>query len=274
MTKCLSRVLMVVILQATTAYAEDSTQKFGDVPEGMQGLWAGSWGGGQRDGVVFQPVLAEMVIHGEKIEISGFRLVPRVSGTVAVDVANRKIRVTEQPSKEQPAPKPTVFTYEHRQDWLTLTDHDGIAVVLHRQQSEKLPLANVRLELIAADGINDAGDLLVTEFHQLVPTRTTATYYQPVRRTLKMERGKILLQQADGAKEVSVDQARKLIQQSTPVVIAYASDSPAPFQNHDLWKDMGAASPTSDAVLRTFARLLRPGTLIVVLPAPENVPAP
>jgi hypothetical protein len=274
MTRCVARALMVVMLQAAAAFADDATQKFGDVPVGMQGLWAGSWGGGQRDGVVFQPVLAEMVIHGEQIEISGFRLATRVSGTVAVDVGHRKIRVAPQPSKEQPAPMPILFTYEQRQDRLTLTDHDGIAVVLQQQRAEKAPLANVRLEFVAADGINNAGDLLVTEFHRLVPTGTTATYYQPVQRTLKTQGGKILLQQADGAKEVSVDQARQLIQQPTPVVIASTGDNPAPFQNHELWKDLGPALPASEAVLRTLAKVLRPGTLIVVLPAPETVPVP
>jgi hypothetical protein len=68
---------MTVLLLAGTAFADDAPQNLGDAPAGLQGLWAGSWGGGQRDGVVFQPVLAEMVVHEGKIEISGFRTAPR-----------------------------------------------------------------------------------------------------------------------------------------------------------------------------------------------------
>jgi hypothetical protein len=37
---------------------------------------------------------------------------------------------------------------------------------------------------------------------------------------------------------------------------------------------MGAPAPDSDAVVQTFARLLKPGTLIFVLSARENVPVP
>jgi hypothetical protein len=265
---------MTVLLLAGTAFADDAPQNLGDAPAGLQGLWAGSWGGGQRDGVVFQPVLAEMVVHEGKIEISGFRTAPRLSGTVTVDTANRQIKVAEKPSKERPVPQAMVFKFELQQDRLTLTDNDGIAVVLQKQKTQKTPLANVRLEFVAASGINNAGDLQVTEFNRLAPTGTNAAHYLPVQRSLKTQRGKVFLQQDDSAKEVTVEQARTLIEQPTPVVIAYTSDEPAQFQHHDLWKDMGPASPASDTAMRTFAKVLRPGTLIFVLSAQENVPVP
>ena len=40
--------------------------------EVLDGDWYGSWGGGEQDGVVFQPVVAELLIEGDHVELSGF----------------------------------------------------------------------------------------------------------------------------------------------------------------------------------------------------------
>lgn len=39
------------------------------VPKSIEGLWSGPWGGGERNGVVFQPVMAELSIKGDQIEM-------------------------------------------------------------------------------------------------------------------------------------------------------------------------------------------------------------
>jgi hypothetical protein len=57
----------------------------------LEGLWSGSWGGGERDGVVFQPVNAELVIQGDHVELYGFHNVSRLSGTVRFDAAAKKL---------------------------------------------------------------------------------------------------------------------------------------------------------------------------------------
>src|SRR5687768_4020615 len=49
-------------------------------PQGLDGLWSGSWGGGERNGVVFQPVIAEMLILGDHVEIRGFPGVAKLAG--------------------------------------------------------------------------------------------------------------------------------------------------------------------------------------------------
>jgi len=70
-------------------------------------------------------------------------------------------------------------------------------------------------------------------------------------------------------------QASMMACRSTPVVVAYRHDDrPSPHQLHRLWKEMGAPSPDSAAVSRTFSRILRPGTLVFILSARENVPHP
>ena len=39
-------------------------------PKSIEGLWSGPWGGGERNGVVLQPVMAELSIKGRMIQKS------------------------------------------------------------------------------------------------------------------------------------------------------------------------------------------------------------
>lgn len=134
---------------------------------------------------------------------------------------------------------------------------------------------NAAIEFVAATEINDAGDLLVTEFTVLRAGRTGATYFQPANRSLKTAQATVLLVQDAGLKAVTLDEARRLIRVTTPVAVSYRQeDRPAPHQFHELWKDMGPSPPDSAAVRQTFARMLRPGTLVFILSARENVPLP
>src|SRR5437773_1010157 len=90
----------------------------------LDGLWNGAWGGGMRDGVVFQPVIAELVVKGDRVELAGFRTVGRLSGTVRVDAAAKRLRITPAAAAGQPAPPAVEFAYELKGDNLTLTDAD------------------------------------------------------------------------------------------------------------------------------------------------------
>ena len=42
----------------------------------------------------------------------------------------------------------------------------------------------------------------------------------------------------------------------------------------ELLQDLGSPMPDSEAVRQTLSRLLRPGTLVFVLPASESIPQP
>jgi hypothetical protein len=85
------------------------------------------------------------------------------------------------------------------------------------------------------------------------------------------EEATVLLVQETGWKKVTVDEARRLIREATPVVVAYQDDErPAVSQPDTLRKGMGPARPDSEAVARTFARVLRPGTLVFILSRREN----
>lgn len=146
---------------------------------------------------------------------------------------------------------------------------------MQRHRVATNPLANAQVDLVAATGINEAGDLLVTEFTTLRVGQAGARYFRPEQRSLKTKEATVLLVQDAGLKKVTLEQARGLIRESTPVVVAYRGDDrPSPHQLHSLWQEMGPPMADSEAVGQTFARLLRPGTLVFVLSARENVPQP
>jgi hypothetical protein len=59
------------------------------------------------------------------------------------------------------------------------------------------------------------------------------------------------------------------------VAVAFRHDDrPAPERWHWLWKVTGAPTSDSDAVRQTLSRTLRPGTLVFILSARENVAVP
>jgi len=157
-------------------------------PEAIEGLWSGSWGGGGRNGVVFQPVMAELLIQGDHVELLDFPNVARLTGTVRFDARARQMRIT--PAAEaggQPA-KTIVYAYEIKADQLTMIDSHKSSISLQKRRVAHNPLANARVELVAATGINDAGDLIVTEYTVLRAGRAGATFFEPVSRSLKPNR--------------------------------------------------------------------------------------
>lgn len=266
---------VVVCLTVMACPGAGAPQDAAGAAKEIEGLWSGSWGGGERDGVVFQPVIAELLIKGDQIEISGFPNLGELRGTVRFNAGARRMRITPVAVDGRPAPKGLEYTYELKGDRLTLTDGDKVSVALQKLQVTQAPLANAQVEFVAAAGINDAGDLLVTRFTALLAGRAGVTYYQPRKESLSIKQATVLLVQETGLKSVTVEQARRLVREAPAVVVTYRQDDrPAPPPAHKLWKDGGSPTPDSEAVRQTFARILRPGTLVFVLSARENVPRP
>jgi hypothetical protein len=242
----------------------------------IDGLWSGFWGGGERDGVVFQPVLAELVIEGDRVEIFGFRNVEKLAGTVRFDASARRMQITPAPAEDgQRLTKVISFSYEIQGEKLTLVEQGGFSVTLNRVRVARAPLANVQVEFFATRGIDDAGDLLVTGFRELQAGRAATRYFQPENRTLKTKKATVLWVQESGCKKVTVDEARLLISELSTVAVAYRDeDRTLPRQSHKLWKDTGSPLSDHEAVWQSYSRNLRPGTLVFVLSSRENVPQP
>lgn len=243
----------------------------------VDGLWVGSWGGGESDGVVFQPVIAEMFVDGRQVELHGFRAVGNVTGTFRLDLDAGKLQVfPNAETADQPAPDAIEFTCEIKGDQLSLIDSDNVEIALRRRHIQSNPMANGQLEFVAASEINDAGDLIVTEFTMLKAGRAGKIFFEPHARTLKTDRAVVYQTQETGLKQVSLDEARELLRESMPVAVAYRPDDrPAAPQLHELWTELGAPSPDSDAFKQTISQLLRPGILVFVLSAEADaVPPP
>jgi hypothetical protein len=242
----------------------------------LDGIWSGAWGGGDRNGVVFQPVIAELIIQGDRVELAGFRAVNRLTGTVRVDPRTKRMRISAAVTDDdQRTPKAIEFTYTIKGDQLTLTDAENIPISFQRVDTVKNPLANSQFELVTATGMDEAGNLIVTEFSVLQAGHADRAYYQPERRARSTKEATIFLVQENGSTELTVDEARRRIREPVPVAIAYRQEDQAQAQQlHQLWKNVGAAAPDSEAVRRTLSRVLRPGTLVFILAASERIPQP
>jgi hypothetical protein len=270
----LSLAVGAVLGLARLGFGQEAAVPPPDATGSLDGLWAGSWGGGERDGVVFQPVLAEMVIHGDEVEIHGFRQANRVSGTIKVDRATRQLRVTPKSTKDQAAPV-IVFQYDITGDKLTLTDQDKVPVYLERRPVTKDQPASLAIEFVMAQKINDAGELLTSK---VTSTRTLdgRVRHHPEIRSYHLTNATVLLVQEANWKKLSMAEARKQLEQPSPVVLAFRNqnDQQGDFQHHELWKSLRSPEPDSPAAGQMFLRMLRPGTMIFVLPGDEQVPLP
>lgn len=241
----------------------------------LEGVWSGSWGGGGSDGVVFLPVLAEMVVLGDHVELAGFPDANDGHGTIRIDADAGRIWITPMSDEGGAPAAPAEYAYELNDDELELTDSQQRPILLQRREAVKDPLANVPLEFVLAEHINEAGSLHVTQYTAMLAGRSGQALFEPRRQSLATRGATVLLVQADSVKTISLNEARRLLREPMPVAIAYrADDYIAPDRAGELWKEAGPPAPDGDAVGRTFARLLRPGTLVFVLSARENVPVP
>ena len=243
----------------------------------IDGLWSGSWGGGAgSDGVVFQPVIAELVVDGDRIEMSGFRNIQRLTGTFRLDADAEQIEITPVPAEiGDPQPTAIRFSYEVKGDEFKLIDGDGWVIELTRLPVANDPLINVQVEFFAAKGIDESGNRLVTPFRELRANQIAKSWYQPLERTLKTKKATVLLVQESGCKKITVEEARTMIKASSPVAVAFRDDERTPLrQFHELWSDAGTPNPDNEAVWQTFSQSMRPGTLVFILNARENGPQP
>ncbi|MFI5381582.1 MAG: hypothetical protein ACHRHE_19980 [Tepidisphaerales bacterium] len=260
------------VLPSDSLAAEDAARD----AQAMEGLWSGPWGLSiEPDGIVHQPVMAELLIKGDHVEMHAFPDTPGLTGTIRLDTRARQILVTPTVEAGRPPAEVIVYGFVITDDSLRLTDKDKRSIDFRRHGTVDAALANAVVEFVVATGINDAGDLLVTKFTRLQAGQAGETFLEPREDKLKTRQAKLFQVEETGTKEITVDEARRLIRGSTPVVVAWRHEErPTGDQLYKLWKGAGEPAPDSGAVLRTFARTLRPGTLVFILSARENVPVP
>jgi hypothetical protein len=242
----------------------------------LEGVWSGSWGGGDSgDGTVIQPVIAELLLVGDQVEMSGFRTAGIVRGTARLDAAGKKLHVTPAPDSRGGAPAPLMFDYERAGNSLTLTDQEGYPISVDRQDMTRTPRANQTIELVSATAINEAGELVVTEFVEHRMGSIRAAFFSPMPRNFKLDRATIFIVDDATTRRLTLDEARPILKPETMIALAFRSADRIAFDPpSSLVREIGPPPPDAEAAAQTFARTLRPGTLLFVLPAEEAVPQP
>jgi hypothetical protein len=241
----------------------------------IEGLWSGSWGGGESGGVVMQPVVAELVIQGDSIEMWGFPKLDRLTGVVQIDTNAGELRILPaKPDDQQPVDEALVCPYRLDGDMLQLVVGET-EVTLQSQGVAREPSANPVVELLAISGSNEAGDLLVKDYAMRRTVRDGAPFFALRERTLTTKDATVLLVDQDGAREISLDEARSRAGRPQRVAIIYRQPEPVVARSsHTLWREAGTLEPDGEAARQTYSDTLRPGTLVFVLPHRESIPRP
>ena len=244
---------------------EQKTKPPEDDLKPLQGLWKGSWGGGQGDGVIFQPVLSRIGINGDRVECRGLPFESDGSGTISVSKKgeDKSLQFSYTVKADGQVQKKTVdVPYTVKGDALTLTFRENGECRLLRVTVQQQPLANASVECVLATGINDSDDLLITRYSVLNAAKIEAKYYEPHNQAIPTKDAAIFHVQEGELKKVTVDQARRLLNKQTPVVLTYREDQKA--QPSEIWQDTGSAPPDSEPVCKTFAQTLKTETLVFV----------
>jgi hypothetical protein len=203
MSRNLVSIQVFALCLATIAYSYAQSNDFPKEVQAVQGLWVGFYGGGQRDGVTYQPAIAEMFIQGDHIEVYGYP--STVAGTFRLDPKAKHMKITAHDELGGKSTAKTLsYDYQVKGDELIITDSGKPSITFSRRDAVQNPLANAQVELVTAEGINKAGDLLVTEFSELEAGRARAVYFEPRKRSLKTQKAAVLVAQKTGCKKISL----------------------------------------------------------------------
>jgi hypothetical protein len=257
---------VAVCLAGVSCFKSPAAGAEANGPGALDGLWSGSWGLQiDPDGVVHQPVKAELFIQGDHVECGGFPEPSEFTGTARIDAGAKQIRIAPAAKAGGRPADAIVFAYEVNGDKLTLTDRNKRSIYFSKVLVN--PLSEVKVEFLAAIGMNSAGDLLVTDFSVHRAGRSAEIAPALARRRLRTKQADVFLVQESGLKKVKVDESRQLLHDPTTVLVAYRPDDrPSPLFSSRLWQERD-----SEAVGRTVYRVLRPGTLVFVVPESARV---
>ena len=152
MTRPFASILAVAVCLAGSSSGHQlNAKELAPTCKSIEGSWSGTWGGGSgADGVVYQPVIAEMSVYGDQVTLTGFPKVDDLTGAVrfAPNIGRMTITPTEKSAKV------IVYTCKFQGNQVTLTDADGFALNLRREYGPSPP---PRIEFRQA-----GDDLLVT----------------------------------------------------------------------------------------------------------------
>lgn len=257
------------------AAAQDSRPTCQSKPhESIHGLWRGSWGGGETDdGVVYQPVVAELFVAKNLAAWQGLPLKDG-KGTVKLAPQSESLRgqfvFANDPSRDRSLPS-VPFTYEIAANRLQIRfGEDRQAISLQRIPIDDRPNASLQLSFETARGIDQKGNLLLTTYAAYRVGEEGPEVASPMRRRVSLQQARIYRIEENAVQRTDLETARSLLQAPTSVTIAATSKrSRNPRADFNLFKKYPALLPDSEPGLKTLQQRLRPGTLVFVIPAEQ-----
>lgn len=256
---------------------ERQTKPLDDDLVTVQGLWEGAWGGGQRNGVVFQPVIARLAIHGNRAEWWDLPQAENGQGTINLskDAKGKTLRLTSAVKPNGPAQGDAVdFSYLVNGTKLTLAVGEGRECSFTRIAVASPPLANVAVEFVMAEEIDKSGNLRITRLRSRHVASLKVDYFEPQSLNYSTNDASVFRVEKRELKKMTVDQARQLLSKPTPVVLTFRQNTSKPPQPEERGQGQPSAQSDCEPGLAMFKSLLAEGTLVFVLPPEQRVPAP
>jgi hypothetical protein len=276
--------------QSVSQSADGSPPAHHDDLKILQGLWDGTIPEREETygkvSVRTRAQVVNLVIKGSHAEWTGLREIEDGIGVVEVATSGKRksMRITKivfEDGRSQTAA--LLVPYELANGDLILGE-EGRTRRLSRVNVEERPLAQTGLEFGAAKGITASGDLLLTRFAELDLTQGGPPLYQPTNSTvplhhrtragLSSEDAVVFLVHERRTDKITIDHARALLNNQTNLVCLThrraleirVNDPRFNPKTNERWKASDTPDPASPAVSETFTRLLKPGTLVFVLP--------
>lgn len=220
-----------------------------------------------------QPVLAELLIDGDRVETDGFPEIGRFSGTIHIDESTHQLQVIED-AEADAEKRIVIFRWELEGDKLTLTDQQNRPVLLTRSGNPRPTPGSLQVELVLATELSETGILTISRTGAIEPRRGKRTLHRQQTEKLGDSAVMVLIVEESGARQIAIDEARQHLKNPSMVAVATSRPISTPeVEPRALWKDAGLPAIDSESVGQTLARSLKPGTLVIVVP-PMSYPAP
>jgi hypothetical protein len=177
--------------------------------------------------------------------------------------------------KDKPRQKSVNFSYVRSGEMLTLKiGENDKHLSLKRIAVKQAPFANLNVHFETARGIDTEGNLLVTTYDTIQVGDRGPELHAPFSSVRVLANANIYQVEENGAKEITVEEVGRLLGNPTPVVVASRGARKAKPRGWDLSNRLGKLHADSEAGLKTLTRLLRPGTLVFVLPDTKRILPP
>lgn len=243
-------------------------------PTVLDGLWSGSWGGGESGGVVYQPVVAHLAFEGTVVDLENFPGMQSLNGSFVFNRDRQTVALSARGSAESEPPEHIItLQYLPDRDVLSLAGAAGRSLVLHRETATGAVPGNLQLELLEATGINERGDLQVNDVARVSHRVFQKAHYRRLPRVVALAEATIVRVNGSDVSEVGIETARQQLVQPQPVALMFRVEGElrepaAPGQT-------AAQLPSVDEAVRSMlSRSLAPGTLVFLLPPQARIPQP